>query len=350
MKKGNVLIVFVLLVLVCAGFTACKNNIIGKWWEEEQSPELEYVPVIKFVPQFIYEIMIEKVPETIFVSLPPETIIEYVYVELPPQLIYEIIIETIEIEKEVFVQEIVEVIKEVIVEKEIYLQPTPEQIIEYIKENPEIIIEIIREDNTIYETIKEIILEHLTEEEIKEIIKNIPPEVICEYLTEEQIKYIISQQPPEIILQNISIIVIEYIIFAGESSEFNGPPGLRGTTALTPQEMNSNMGNVIVIAQALVNNPNFMLILHGNANPVTGTEEEKVELIEISNKRAVSVAKVLDEEYRKLPAGAAGVYPSNRVTTSGYGGERNLVEGSTSYAGLNRRVEMILFRVETIKP
>ena len=109
------------------------------------------------------------------------------------------------------------------------------------------------------------------------------------------------------------------------------------------------MGNVMVIAQALVNNPNYMLILHGNANPVTGTDEEKEELIKISNERAVSVAKALNEEYRKHPKGADGVYPSNRVTTSGYGGERNLAGGSTPYAGLNRRVEMILFRVETIK-
>jgi flagellar motor protein MotB len=93
-----------------------------------------------------------------------------------------------------------------------------------------------------------------------------------------------------------------------------------------------------------------MLILHGNANPVTGTEEEKDELIEISNKRAVSVAEALNAEYEKLPGSAAGVYPSERVTTSGYGGERNLAEGSTSYAGLNRRVEMILFRIETIRP
>ena len=269
MKKGNALIVFLLLVLVCAGFMACENNIIGKWWEEEQSPEIEYVPVIKFVPQYIYEIMIEKIPEIIFVNLPPEIIIEYVN-----------------------------------------LEPNPEQIIEYLKENPEKIIE---------------------------------------YLAVDQIKKIISQQPPEIILQNISIIDIEYIIFAGNSSVFNGDPGPGGTTALTPQEKASNTANVMVIAQALVN-PNYMLILHGNANPVSGTEQEKTQLIAISNERAESVAEALNAEYEKLPGGAAGVYPSERVTTSGYGGERNLTESSTSYAGLNRRVEMILFRVETIIP
>ena len=332
MKKGTALIVFVLLVLVCAGFTACENNIMRKWWEEEQSPEIEYVPVIKLVPHFIYETIVEKVPEIIFVNLPPETIVEYVYVNLPPEIIYEIIYKTIE--KEVIVEEIIEIIREVIVEKDIIPNPSPEQILVFIKENPDVIKEILVENHEI----------------LKEIIKYLPPEVIYEYLTEEQIKYIVSQQPPEIILQNISIIAIEYIIFAGESSEFNGLPGPGGVTALTPQEKNSNMGNVVVIAQALVNNPKYMLILHGNANPVTGTEKEKDGLIEISNKRAVSVAEALDEEYKKLPEGADGVYPSNRVTTSGYGGERNLVEGSTSYAGLNRRVEMILFRVETIKP
>ena len=329
MKKGTALIVFVLLVLVCVGFTACENNIIRKWWEEGQNPEIEYVPIIKLVPHFIYETIVEKVPKIIFVNLPPETIVEYV--NLPPEIIYEIIYETIE--KEVIVEKIIEIVTEVIIEKEIILNPSPEEILVFIKENPEVIIEILVENHEI----------------LKEIIKYLPPEVIYEYLTDEQIKYIISQQPPEIILQNISIVDIEYIIFAGESSEFNGPPGLRGTTALTPQEMNSNMGNVIVIAQALVNNPNFMLILHGNANPVTGTDEEKEELIKISNERAVSVAKALNEEYRKHPKGADGVYPSNRVTTSGYGGERNLAGGSTPYAGLNRRVEMILFRVDTIK-
>ena len=131
MKKGSALIVFVLLVLVCAGFTACENYIIGKWWEERQSPELEYIPVIKFVPQYIYEIMIEKVPEIIYVNLPPE-------------IIYETIIDQVSV------------------------GPTLEQIIEYLKENPEKIIE---------------------------------------YLTVDQIKEIISKQPPEIILQNISIII-----------------------------------------------------------------------------------------------------------------------------------------------
>ena len=341
MKKGNTLIVFVLLVLVCAGFTACENNIIRKWWEEGQSPEIEYIPVIKFVPQFIYETIIEKVPEIIFVSLPPETIVEYVYDELPPEIIYEIIIDTIEIEKDVIVEKIIEIITEVIVEKEIEViveneiiqNPSPEEILVFIKENPDEIIKILDENHEI----------------LKEIIKYLPPEVIYEYLTEEQIKYIISQQPPEIILQNISIIDIEYIIFAGESSEFNGPPGIGGATMLTPQEKDSNTANVKVIAKALIN-PNYMLILHGNANPVTGNDIEKNELIRISNERAVSVAEALDVEYRKLPGGAAGVYPSERVTTSGYGGERNLAGGSTPYAGLNRRVEIILFRVETIRP
>jgi len=356
MKKRNTLIVFILLTLVFSGFTMCENDIIGKWWDDEQRAEIEYIPVTKVVPQIVYERIVEKVIETI-------------YEQLPPEIIYEIVSQTVEvtIDRIVEVEKIVEVAREVIVEKEIYINPTPEEIKIYIKENPEIIIEVIREDNTLYEIIKEIVLKELSEEELKEIIKNLPPEIIYTYLTDLQIKYIILQQPPQVILQSIEIIDIQYIIFAGESRDFNGPPGSGapagtvGTTPLTPQEISFNLANVFTTASALAANPDYMVILHGNANPVTFTAEETAELKEISSARAVNTAIVLDEEFRGISGAAIfgqgdiitdtdgnNSISTKRLTTSGYGGDRNLSAGSNpNYVALNRRVEMILFRVIT---
>jgi hypothetical protein len=299
-----------------------------KWWEEPKEPEVEYVPITKMVPQVTYETIIEHefIYETVFVQLPPElihdTIIEY-------QTIYETIIE--------YVPEYVfEVIKEIeyvtiyetIIEK-ITGSPSDDDIIEYIREHPTEVINIIKKDPN-WKVI------------LKEIIREIPSDEIMTYLTDEQIKYIIQQQPPQVILQTITIIDIEYIIFSGDASAYNGNSPSGGTN-LTAQEKNTNETTLAAMAKALVDHPDYLMILHGHANPVTSSPTEIAELMSISTARANAVDVVLKAKFLGLGGDIAGW--DTRVSANGYGGEKNLSVTNSTYAGLNRRVEMILVRV-----
>ena len=361
MKNKNHIFAFFLIAMACAFFITCSNPIIEKWWQDDKEPEYIYSDLIlKNIPIETIKILVEKekVYETIFVDLPPEIIYEtkyetkyiyeYIIEQLPPEIIYETIIEYEE--KEV----IVEVIKEIIKEVPVPQPPTEEEIYIYIKEHPDEIIKIIKEKETLYEYIKETIIKELTEEELKEIIKNIPPEIIIEYLTDEQIKYIVKQQPPEIILQSIQIIGIEYIIFSGDQIKYNEAAASGAASNLSQAEKDTNNLNVLAMAKALIEHSEYNMILHGHANPTKdptdpGYNQDLQECIDISNTRAVNVAIELNNVYKNTPGGGSGIYPSSRVETSGYGGEKNLVSGSTLYAGLNRRVEMILFRLVTTK-
>ena len=337
-KRGK--FVFIVVVLLSACFLTCnfENPVMETWWQEE-SEDPEYVTIFKNIPKVIVDRIVDKqiVYQTVFVDLPPEVIKEYIYEELPPKIIYETIIkyETI----------YVDVIKEI--EVYITLPPTKEEIIQYIKDNPEEIITLIRETEILYETLKEIIIRELTEEELKEIIKNIPPEKIIEYLTDEQIKYIVSQQPPEVILQSISIIGIEYIIFSGNSTEYNGKSPILGGTDLTAEETRTNDLNVNVMVSNLTRHSNYVLILHGHANPTVDPSDPNWQT-EVDELNAISLARanaVADEMLPQLPP---GFDKKKRMNITGYGGEKN-ISGSTTYAGLNRRVELILISMDVIK-
>lgn len=375
MKKNykNILLIFILKMLICAGFTTCnfENPIMETWWQEDKinpaGKEIIYADIIlREIPVVTIETIVEKeiVYQTVFVELPPEIVYEtvfkdkYIYeivyekVYIPGETIYEIVYETIVeyVEKEVIIYETI--IETVEVPVEVPGPPTKEEIINYIKDpgNTEEIIKIIKDTEIIYETIKEWIIQTLTEEEIKEIIKNIPPEYIKEYLTDEQIKYIVKQQPPEVILQSISIIGIEYIIFSGNQTEYNKPAASGAASNLTQVEKDTNDVNVKDMAKHLAENPDYLIILHGHANPTKAPNEEGYEqdLYEcklISNGRAESLAEELNKVYKTITGGEAGIYPSDRLTTSGYGGEKNLSSENSLYAGLNRRVEMILFKI-----
>lgn len=384
-KRNSVIFGLITLLIVCV--LSCDNPIINKWWvEPEPADELPDV-VVKHIPVVTLETIVEKVYETIYVELPPdiiyETIFETKYIyetiieQLPPEIVYEtiyekeyiyetiyeklppeVIYETITVTETVYVDVIVEIEKEVPVY--VTLPPDKETIIEWLT-NPDNeaevieIIKIIKEYipvEVIVEIIKEMppkeIIQYLTKEQIIEIIKQLPPEVIYEYLTEEQIKYIIKQQPPEVIFQTITIIGIEYVIFSGNQVLYNENAAEGASSSIGQAERDTNNKNVQIVAQSMLENPDYLLILHGHANPTKSPgdpdyQEDLDDCIYISNTRAKNVASKLEEIY---DAGHGGIYPSKRVTTSGYGGEKNLVSGSTLYAGLNRRVEMILFRIE----
>jgi len=371
MKKTNAFFGSVLLVLLLACFTACENPIISRWWDDPE-PEFEYIPVLKNVPQISYRTIIEEKWLTIIEQLPPEVITEYIYITLPPEIVYEIVYEIKEVEviveRIVEVEVIKEVIREIVIENTVYLNPTPEQIIEYIRENPEIILQVITENEVIREEVIKVIRELLTDEQIKEIIQNLPPEILLEYLTdvqikyivesmppemmiqyltEEQVKYIIEQQPPHKILQSIKIINIEYIIFSGNSEEYNGPPGPGAATNLTSQERASNDRIIASMAEMLADNPGFLVILHGHANPVLFTPEELAELDQISRSRANAVKDVLEERFLVI-SGGIPIDSERRVSAVGYGGGNNISLPEGTYAGLNRRVEVILFEIQSM--
>jgi hypothetical protein len=313
-----------LTALACVCFVTCENPIMKTWWEE---PEPEYIPITKMVPQVTYETVIEHefIYKEIFIQLPPEVIYE---TKIETQYIYEI--QTV-IEKVIeYVPEyIYETIKEPVyitiyetIPVEVSGPATVEDVIKYIKDNPD--------DPQIKEIIKETIIK-------------IPPEEIIEYLTDEQIKYIIKQQPPQIILQTIEIIDIEYIIFAGSADKYNGPHGAGASTDLTAQEKKSNDASVSDIAKALKDNPDYLIMLHGHANPTTFTEGEIGDLMTLSLNRAKSVEAELRTQFKKINTGVD--IDNSRVSVSGYGGGKNLFGSNSTYAGLNRRVEMILIRV-----
>jgi len=331
MKNKTTIFIFSLIAFASICFTACENPIINKWWEDKPE-EPEYVPISKYIPQVSYETIIQEkiVYQTVFVQLPPEIITQYVYEQLPPEIIYETV--------EVIKTEYVDVYHDVIEYIDVPTPPTKESIIEWLKDptNADDVKEI-----------KEIIIETLTEDEIKEIIKKIPPEEILKYLTDEQIKYIVSQQPPHMILQSIKIIGIEYILFAGGSSVVNGDHGQGAQTDLSQQEKDYNTSTIKEMAKLLNNNPTYIAMLHGHANPVDFTDGEKGDLIKLSNDRANDVKRVLLAEYNKLPVNPDNSSFNDRVSTSGYGGEKVLFGNNTSYTNLNRRVEMILFQIAT---
>jgi len=334
MRNKTIISIFSLIAFAAICFSTCTmgNPIIEKWWVEPEPEEPEYIALYKYVPQVTYETIIQEkiVYETVFVQLPPEIITEYVYEQLPPEIIYE----TVEVIKEV--PEYITVYQDVIV----YIQtpPTKESIIEWLKDpaNKDDVKEIIR-----------IIKDEIPEDVIKEIIQKIPPDEIINYLTDEQIQYIVSKQPPQKIFQSIKIIGIEYVIFAGDSSVVNGPHGPSATTNLTDEEKKFNTSTIQEMAKLLNNNPTYIAMLHGHANPVTFTDGEKGDLIKLSNDRANAVKLVLLDEYDKLTPNPANPPFNDRVSTSGYGGEKVLFGDNSSYTPLNRRVELILFEIVT---
>jgi len=192
----------------------------------------------------------------------------------------------------------------------------------------------------------------VVEKIVERIITVIDPQILVVY----------EQLPPEILLQHIEIIAIDFIIFSGDAIRYNGPHGPTATSNLTIQEQNTNNLIVEEVLVTLIDDPECFLILHGHANPVDFTQAELNELNRISNARAEAVRDAIAWRYddifsRTLQAGrsppedqgipemAAGHVLAERMSTRGYGGGRNIAVSSQAYAGLNRRVEAILFKV-----
>ena len=168
---------------------------------------------------------------------------------------------------------------------------------------------------------------------------------------EQEVIRIVENLPGVSSVSSIDIINIEFIIFAGNSTVYNGPPGPGGNTPLTSQEKNTNNINVNSMAKALADSyadtdpgNDLYIILHGHANPDNPNNPNEVaELQYISITRAAAVATVLKEKF--IPLNPNVTFLEDHLSTNGYGGGHNLFGNNTSYANLNRRVELILFKI-----
>ena len=195
-----------------------------------------------------------------------------------------------------------------------------------IKDIPIMVYQTIVEEKIIYETIYE----------------QLPPEIKYEYV------YVDRPLPPEVLLQHINISDIQFVIFAGESVEFNGPPGTSANTALTEQEKKRNTSIIDYFADKLYEDERYFAIFHGHANSITGEKDEIQELERISASRAADTVEELYDVYKEKNYGDPDAL-NDRVTSRGYGGGMSMSSSTSSYAGLNRRVEAILFTIETDK-
>jgi len=244
---------------------------------------------------------------------------------------------------------------------------------------------------------------------VVEIVEKEVIEYIYEYIYQIIIPHWPTVPPPslpaiEVIAEHIHILNIDFIIFAGNQEQFNLGPGAGASTYLTPEETRRNNFIALEMAQSLdyqweriimgsaTDEFPYFLILHGHANPVTGTLGEITELTALSENRAASVKRemtglgfdntidpnlnlitsltddipyfppfewggVFNRPLGSVPGedglGYDRVADADRIATlsdfirwAGYGGGKTMIgTGSTPYASLNRRVEAILFTI-----
>ncbi|MDR2922810.1 MAG: OmpA family protein [Treponema sp.] len=113
-----------------------------------------------------------------------------------------------------------------------------------------------------------------------------------------------------------------FIVFSPNSAELQG---------VSPEQAIYNSKIFTIVAQLLLDNPKYRILIDGHANPVIKTSaEEKEQLKPLSEQRAEAAAKFLVEyfgvaRYRLILTGAGGRFPSE-----------------TQDPSLNRRVSFIV--------
>jgi len=182
------------------------------------------------------------------------------------------------------------------------------------------------------------------------VLKHLPPEI--RYIFIEVIQTVVSTLPSEKILQNLEIIEIEYIIFAGGQTEYNvKTPGEGASTSLTQAQFDTNNAYLASMTNTLHLNPEFLVVVHGHANPTLqpgqpGFEEDLAECERIAIARARSVAGELARrgitwiEDENNPN-----FSANRIKTNGFAGNRTIAD--PTHPELNRRVEVIIVNITT---
>jgi hypothetical protein len=166
------------------------------------------------------------------------------------------------------------------------------------------------------------------------------------------------------VFQTIRPITTQFIIFAGGSSEFNGGPATGSYSPIPDPLIQTNTAIALEIVALLKRNPEYWVNFHGHANPITPTDlSEIAELEELSLDRARAVR----EHFRNIFVEAVGELHcphlpnsppedcdcygctnfNRRTRAFGFGGEHMQIDNDGSMAYLNRRVEIIVFTIET---
>jgi outer membrane protein OmpA-like peptidoglycan-associated protein len=97
-----------------------------------------------------------------------------------------------------------------------------------------------------------------------------------------------------------------FIIFSPNSAELQ---------AVSPEQAIENSKTFTSVAQLLLDNPKYRILIDGHANPVKGTPSEENESLKpLSERRAEAVANFLVEyfrvaRHRLIITGAGGRYP-----------------------------------------
>ena len=173
----------------------------------------------------------------------------------------------------------------------------------------------------------------------------------------------------EAIFQTLRPITTEFIIFAGGTAIYNGGPSFGppletpnpGGSLLTVQQEETNDNILLYIARLLRDNEAYWVNLHGHANPIAFDDGERDELMALSLTRATAV----HEKLKGLFIVESGldltgcIFPlmtctcpacrnfEKRARSSGYGGEHLQMTNVGPNTFLNRRVEVIIFAINT---
>jgi len=145
--------------------------------------------------------------------------------------------------------------------------------------------------------------------------------------------------------QSITVVTIEYVLFAGSQSGYNViAPASPGGTPLTPAQVTYNDKIIEMTAEMLKKNPEYLLLLHGHANPVDFNPQEEQELKDLSIARAKSTGNALREEFISIGGNVSDL--AARMRETGYGGGLTHDTGASDNASVNRRVEVIIFTID----
>jgi len=136
-----------------------------------------------------------------------------------------------------------------------------------------------------------------------------------------------------LLLMTGAIFIVNAQSSDNESLFITFPPNSADLKAVTPAQAIQNSQTFTKVAQLLLNNPQYRILVDGHANPVIRTAIEETETLRpLSQQRAEAAADVLVEVYkvdrrRLILSGAGGGFPFG---------------GNNTDLSLNRRVSFFV--------